>query len=85
MSKPMPSPRCPDCDVAMEEGFVVDYSHYIAFPQRWHRGKPKMRSALLGPAWDIVSARLMDVVTHRCPDCGLLRSFAHPKKWRKVD
>jgi hypothetical protein len=83
MSTAKAAPRCPDCDVAMEEGFLVDNVNYGAVPARWHRGQPKV--IFLGAGPGTLGNRMMEVIVHRCTDCGLLRSYAQAKKWRKVD
>ena len=54
----------------MEPGFLVDNAHYSCDVQQWVAGKPVkgLLSPLKGPLIGY------DVITFRCPKCGLLES-----------
>lgn len=70
---------CPHCRVTMEEGHLVDHSHarlltplWVAGPADWTGLQVLLRSKLKGHA-------VYHVLTHRCPDCGLLQSHGVKK------
>lgn len=67
-------PACPKCDQPMEPGFVVDRGHGNArLMSTWVAGKPE-RSFWTGLK---TSKRAnLEVLAYRCPDCGLLESYA---------
>ncbi len=69
------SPRCPDCDVVMQVGVLLDHAdgnHKLQ--PRWIGG-PIERSF-----WQngitTKDRPSFDVLTYRCARCGLLRSYA---------
>ena len=70
--------RCPDCDVRMEDGFIVDFAQNIYFVSKWSPGIPQFRKILgwLTPGLKVRNADLVAVTTLRCPNCGLLKSYA---------
>ena len=71
----MKTPKCPDCSVTMKEGWIPDANLYGHVPPVWEEGSPKRRRLIgRGP-----------VTSYRCPECGLLRQYAFPRKWNKVD
>ncbi len=71
----MKTPKCPDCSVAMKEGWIPDISFGSAVVPLWEEGSPKKRRLIgRGP-----------VTSFRCPECGLLRQYAFPRKWNKVE
>jgi hypothetical protein len=71
----------------MEEGFIPDavFGGYMA--ARWHKGKPTPASKLLGvdARAYVVGTRTMPLSAWRCPGCGLVRTYAHARKWNKVE
>jgi hypothetical protein len=64
----------------MERGFVPDYGGEGGyFVPVWHPGKPEPRKFLglittASPQIDLT--KTMAVRTYRCPQCGLLKSYA---------
>ena len=83
---PMPAvPRCADCSVAMEEGFIPDATLGGMCQSSWHRGLPETVEVLGMPGGlKIVGVKCMPIRAFRCPKCGLLRSYAFPRVWRKA-
>jgi Zn-finger nucleic acid-binding protein len=64
---------CPDCAVEMVEGFILDMTYGGKLVPRWIKGGPE-KSAWVGVKTKGKECR--SVETHRCPKCGLLRSYA---------
>lgn len=65
---------CPDCNTAMEVGFIPD--HYATIIQSvWHPGAPNEKTFTGNLKLD--STALIPVTTLRCPQCGLLKQYAH--------
>jgi predicted RNA-binding Zn-ribbon protein involved in translation (DUF1610 family) len=64
---------CPECGREMEPGFVVDFRHGSREAAEWIEGPPE-RSFWLGTK--IRGKRRLAVESFRCPDCGLLKSYA---------
>ena len=65
--------KCPDCGVEMVEGFILDMTYGGQLVPRWIKGGPEKS------AWTGIKAKgkeCRSVETHRCPKCGLLRSYA---------
>jgi hypothetical protein len=65
-----PPPDCPDCNVEMERGLLLDrQGHAVA---RWMRGGPS------GGFWQSARGRVepVRVTAFRCPRCGYLRFTA---------
>jgi hypothetical protein len=72
----MNAPQCPACDVAMEEGFMLDRGHAnAARVGEWVEGEPE-RSFWAGIK--LRGKERMPTATYRCPKCGLLLSYAWP-------
>ncbi len=68
-------PHCPDCDLPMQAGVILDHgdgNHKLQ--PRWIAG-PVERSFWQGGIKTRDRAAF-DVVTYRCERCGLLRSYA---------
>ena len=69
-----PAPLCPDCDVDMEPGVLLDRpGNAVA---RWASGRPSRGF------WQSVRAQRasqMSVMAFRCPRCGYLRLIAGPE------
>jgi hypothetical protein len=66
--------ECPDCRVAMEEGFFADRGdHSRVAPASWIAGAPEKSF------WSGTKTRgkeQHEVAVLRCPRCGLLRLYA---------
>ena len=80
MEKP---PRCADCGVALEAGFVPDLTYGGYERAHWHRGEAVPRKFMGFPAGTTVTeTRMFPIRAMRCPACGLLRLYAAtgPKK-----
>lgn len=72
------APRCERCNRSMETGFLIDHGHGAAYPGAWVAGIAKW-SRWLG--LQVRREQKMPVTTYRCPECGVLQSFARPGKW----
>lgn len=64
---------CPDCKSSMVEGFILDISDGNRLVPRWLKGRPE-KSAWMGVKASGKECRT--VVSFRCEQCGLLRSYA---------
>jgi len=77
-------PKCTRCQTPMEIGYLVDHTHVgrgremVCAPQ-WARGLPGRGVALRGGGTN-QDGRFLSVKTYRCPDCGLLQSYAQTSK-----
>jgi hypothetical protein len=63
--------RCSECGGEMEVGFLVDVTDSRTLQQRWARG-PVVKSWILG----VKVKQSLLIETHRCKNCGLLKSYA---------
>ena len=83
---PMPEPpRCPDCAVGMVVGFIPDATFRGMLLSHWHQGAPKTEEVLGIPTGvKVFGVKSMPIRAFRCPKCGLLRSYAFPRVWRKA-
>jgi len=81
----MAAPRCPDCKVAMKAGWIPDAAFGGVIQAQWHEGGPA-KSKNLGVFSGLVTTgtKMMPIQAFRCPDCGLVRTYAFPRKWNKV-
>ena len=71
----MNAPNCSTCDAVMEEGFILDRGHYNSFQQSvWIGGPPDVSQWTGG--LKIKSRPSFTVTAFRCPNCGLLESYA---------
>jgi hypothetical protein len=71
-------PLCPYCEVDMERGFVLDFSHGGIINSTWQAGVPTPQT-ILGLKTGSVKldkANMIPVATFRCPNCGYLESYA---------
>ena len=62
----------------MERGFLLDHGHGATYPQAWAAGLVRWSR------WFGVRMNQKDkvpVITYRCPECGVLTSYAHSGKW----
>lgn len=70
----MTSHTCPACRAEMEEGFLLDKADAnLPSPQEWVEGQP------VPSFWTGLKLKGKDklrVTTYRCPNCGLLQSYA---------
>ena len=70
----MTTPKCPSCDVVMNEGFIPDLGHYsVPTEPQWTEGTPQ-KSFWRG--LDMRNRERIPISTYRCPKCGLLQSYA---------
>lgn len=72
--------NCPSCDVVMEPGFIVDHAHGAIMQALWQPGEPRDQK-ILGLKTGSVRvdrSRTLKVTTYRCPQCGVLYSYAFP-------
>ncbi|MBI1248754.1 hypothetical protein GC197_13050 [bacterium] len=65
--------KCPDCDLEMEAGFPADHSQGFYSISRWIRGDLTFLKTIG------IASESFPITTYRCPDCGLLRSYAANK------
>ncbi|MBI2407270.1 MAG: hypothetical protein HYV19_03065 [Gemmatimonadetes bacterium] len=71
----MSAPSCPACRTLMEEGFMIDQGdHSTPSQSEWAEGPPE-RSFWRG--LNLKGKERIPAVTYRCPQCGLLQSYAH--------
>jgi hypothetical protein len=70
----MDVPVCTECSGAMEEGFILDRGHFDSRHVPSWVGGPPERSFWSGLKTTGKPAH--EVVTYRCVQCGLLRSYA---------
>ena len=70
--------KCLDCGVRLEDGFIVDSSQHISLVSKWSPGNHQFKKILgwLTPGLKVRNADLINVTTLRCPQCGLLKSYA---------
>lgn len=67
--------KCPKCEGAMEQGYLVDHGHAnVKRQEQWVAGEPK-NSWFIG--LDTSGRKVRRVVTCRCIVCGFLESYAH--------
>ena len=70
----MTSHHCPACRVAMEEGFLLDKgAHNAPSQQEWAEGRPEQS---FWTGLKLKGKEKLRVATFRCPNCGLLQSYA---------
>jgi uncharacterized C2H2 Zn-finger protein len=77
--------KCPKCQAAMKEGYLQDRTTHLeeghCVQQKWVPGRPQRPSFWTG---SVVSAdqraKALPIITHRCPTCGFLESYAPPQK-----
>ena len=74
----MTNPKCTDCGIEMETGFLVDQR---GLGTDWHRGFPESATfvGLETSAYKIDRTQLLETTTYRCTRCGLLKSYAKRK------
>jgi hypothetical protein len=70
----MTAPRCPDCKVAMKEGWIPDAAFGGSLETYWQEGLSK-KPKVLGK---------MPIQAFRCSECGLVRIYAFPRKWNEL-
>ena len=67
-------PKCPQCRVPMEVGFLLDHGHGNSGQvSRWVSGEPGK------PGWTGLKLKgrtLRQIDSYRCTQCGLLLDFA---------
>jgi hypothetical protein len=75
---PESTPRCGDCGVGMEIGFLLEFaSHGGPGETVWHPGEPKPMKLLgLTVGVDFDWDQAIVVTSYRCTKCGLLKSYA---------
>lgn len=73
-----PTPRCRDCAVDMQFGFMPDLAYGQMVIQRWIPGDPK-------PSWSWGDFSVRQyrsdsllTISYRCPKCYRLETFAPP-------
>lgn len=64
--------RCPFCEAAMEEGFMLDKEYGQLHQQEWGAGKPQPSF------WKLIKRPeiLLKITSFRCTGCGYLMDFA---------
>ena len=74
------TPQCPDCEKPMEKGFIPEHTHYGAVQPLWHPGDPEKQTffgmKLKNSYLKIEPTKTRKVISYRCSECGLLRSYA---------
>lgn len=74
----MPAPKCIRCESPMDPGFLVDFRHGNIAVQRWCEGEPES-SFWSGEVKLTQANEGLKVFSYRCPECGLLESYAVSK------
>lgn len=69
--------KCPDCDVSMVKGFIPDRGYGELQQARWFPGNATFGTCLKFYWFEPKGTRL--ITSYCCPQCGLLRSYAHPR------
>jgi len=69
-------PKCPECRVEMEIGSTVDQSHVRLLVPKWVKGPPDWNGFQWWEGRSLKDHEVFRVVSYRCPNCGLLLSFA---------
>lgn len=68
------TPKCPVCKVELKPGFLIDPSHGANARVEWVEGEAKKN--VFGSV-TLKNKERLGVVSHRCPQCGWLVSFAN--------
>ena len=68
------NPKCLRCDVEMETGYILDASYAMFRVPTWVAGESE-RSVFSGIK--VRGKEQRQLVTFRCPTCGLLESHAN--------
>ncbi len=69
----MADPSCAKCGKRMEQGYIIDTSHYsMPTVGVWHRGAPKKSFFGL----KVVKADKYEITAWRCTGCGFLEHYA---------
>ena len=71
-------PTCPYCEVAMERGFVLEFTSAAVVSSSWQPGEPtpQIFLGLKTGSVKLDNAKMLPVATYRCPICGYLESYA---------
>ncbi|WP_414651876.1 PF20097 family protein [Gimesia maris] len=77
-------PHCPDCEKQMVKGFIPDTTLLGALQATWHPDDPESAGGTFfgfktknrTKTVRIEESRTKKIISYRCPECGLLRSFA---------
>lgn len=65
--------KCPDCGGTMQDGFLLEDTYGAHQAVRWVKGTP-VKSFWTG--LKLKGREKWQIVTYRCADCGLLKSYA---------
>ena len=77
----MQARACAECGGTMQMGYVVDRGHQsVAAQAFWVEGEPQVSKFLgMNSGLNVKDRARYDIVTLRCEQCGLLRSYARPE------
>ena len=64
---------CPDCQIEMVEGVILDSTYGSQLIPKWTEGPPKISFWVGARA---TGKESFFVETYRCANCGLLRTYA---------
>ena len=72
---------CAECGGTMQPGYLMDRAdHSVPTQAAWIEGEPEMTRFLgMKAGLNVRDRARYDVVTLRCEQCGLLRSYARPE------
>ena len=71
---------CPECDAAMEEGFIPDRSNPKVLQMVWQRGAPEPLKFLgISSGVNLRVEDNLNVTAKRCTRCGYLKLYTLPK------
>ena len=70
--------QCPDCDVAMERGFIPDFAFNDVIQMLWHSGEAEPNTVLgiRTGSVKLDKSEFLPITAYRCPKCGLVRAYA---------
>ncbi len=75
----MNEPKCPDCQIGMEVGFLPDRGYNETHRASWHRGVDADLKSF--DSWKAAKVyfenETLPIKAYRCPECGLLRLYAN--------
>ena len=69
--------RCPKCDGAMEQGFILDRTHGGQLVSNWVASAP-LKSFWVGTK-TAPPENIIPVGAFRCASCGFLEMYARPE------
>ena len=72
-------PKCKQCNIDFEEGYIPDYSYASAFKSMWVKGEPDEHKFLGIKIGGIEPPKIKEgipIKAYRCSECGLIEFYA---------